>query len=1751
MLRSAWLTSLRGLLVTRSRKSSTRLRRTRQRCHGAADVSFLESRVLFSATVVENTEAETAAKPEPTPIVASIPPLDPQLFATTTIVAEPGPFPDGDTFLLHSRPAATKKIYLDFDGYITTGTQWNIAYNMTTITTPEFTLDGVAGFNAAELTAIQQVYQRVAEAFSPFDVDVTTEDPGIEALRNTGGNDQNWGIRVAIGGSSAGVLGISAGGVAYIGSFDWNSDTPTYVFPDSLGRNEKNMADATNHEVGHTLGLLHDGLTTPVTEYYTGHGSGPTGWAPIMGVGYSKQLVQWSKGEYPSANNQEDDLNIIVTQNGFTYRSDDHGDVEGSATDLVADGSGNVAISGVIERNTDSDWFRFLGSGDINLQINNADRGGMLDIQADLYDSTGTLIATSNPVDALNATITANVAVGYYFLKIDGVGKTANGNDFGYTDYGSLGQFSVVGNVGDNFPPVINDQALSVPENSPIGTSVGTVVATDPDAGDTITYAITGGNPGNVFSINPTTGEITLNASIDHETLASYLLTVEVTDLRGLTDTGIVTINVTDVNEPPSISAQSFTVFEKSVVDTSVGTVIVDDPDIAQSKSFAIIAGNLGTAFKIDPSSGEISVNNPAAIDYNVIQTFTLTIRVIDGGTPSLLATGQVTIDVLQVNLPPAIAPQTFTLPENGPVGTVVGTVAVTDGNLNQTNAFIITGGNTGGAFQIHPVTGVIRIANAAAVNFEVTPTFQLTVQVTDNGVPPLSATGTITINLSDANDPPKIVPQVYSILEDAPANTVVGTVTATDDDAGQTRTFAITGGNTSNAFKIDANTGVISVDNPAALDFEVTPVFGLSITTTDNGAPAASSTSTVTVNVVNINDPPRGVSFANATPNLAENTALAGRVKVADVVIQDDGLGTNNLSLSGADADAFELTGNALFVKAGTTLNFEGKKTYVVTVDADDSSLGSTPDASANFTLNLIDVNEAPVVPGKTVTVAENSPVGTVVTSGLATDPDAGQSLTYAIEGGNRNNAFAINPTTGVITVNNPAALDYENEPPYELKIAARDDGAPNLKSTAIIKVVLTNANDAPSVYQATKKIPENLAAGTVVLDYKIVAKDPDVGQSLTYAIVSGNEGNAFAIHPTTGVITVNNPLELDFENQPPFNLMIAVTDNGTPALTSTALLRITLENVNDAPRVYNGAVTIPENHPAGATVLDYRIVARDQDVGQSLSFKIIGGNAGETFTIHPQTGLITVKNPAALDFETASPFNLTIAVSDDATPSLTSTANLMVKLSNVNDPPQVTTASVIILENLAVGTTVFNYATVAKDPDAGQTLKYAITSGNRNGAFQIDANSGVVTVANSAALDWENAPPFDLKISVTDSGTPALSTEGTLKVYLKNANDPPRVYNASKTIPENLPAGAVVLDYKVVARDQDTGQTLSYAITGGNTGNAFAINASTGVITVNNAAAVDFETNPQFVLTIKVTDNGTPVMSSTATLTINLTDVKEPATPLPATFTLPENSAVATPVGTVTVNLPPATGQTRTFAITGGNTGNAFTINASTGLISVNNPAVLNFEGSPSFALTVSVTDTGGTTTTGTGVITINLTNVNEAPVVPNQTLAVRTFSPVGTVVGTVAANDPDVGQSRTFAIVSGNGILNNVFRIDAATGRITVNNALGVLFAGEFNLGVRVTDNASPALSTVGTVRVVVNTTGAVPAAVRFSNEPVVAIKPTTTILAEASAVPVPATSADVSTWATETVVIPTLSPTKSITRDGLSRLLKKAK
>ncbi len=352
------------------------------------------------------------------------------------------PYNLADTFFLESNPGASKTIYLDFDGHHSFNNIWghNIVFDA-------FDRNGdVNNFSNSELIEIQRQFQNVAEDFIPFDVNVTTRDPGYDALVRSNFADNTYGVRVLNTQNVAG-SGAGGGGTAYINSFNWIDDRDNVAFTFNKGANTGGMTNS--HEVGHTLGLGHDGLGGQTYHPGVGSNSSPVSWGPIMGAPFGKNLSQWSNGDYNNSTNTQDDLAIITkAANGFDYRVDSAGATINDAKELEVADDGTIFDWNIIERNTDIDMFSFTaGPGQLTIDINPFQGRPNLDVLAKLFDSNGTLIATSNPTNDVIASFDLAISGGQYFLSIEGTGLAGV-----YSDYGSLGFYTIEGSAPSAVP---------------------------------------------------------------------------------------------------------------------------------------------------------------------------------------------------------------------------------------------------------------------------------------------------------------------------------------------------------------------------------------------------------------------------------------------------------------------------------------------------------------------------------------------------------------------------------------------------------------------------------------------------------------------------------------------------------------------------------------------------------------------------------------------------------------------------------------------------------------------------------------------------------------------------------------------------------------------------------------------------------------------------------------------------------------------------------------------------------------------------------------------------------------------------------------------------------------------------------------------------------------------------------------------------------------------------------------------------
>lgn len=468
--------------------------------------------------------------------------------------AEPGPVaapsaPLADTFALHSNPGASLTILLDFDGAYVAGTAWN-ASGVAAANHPAWDPagDGPA-FSSEERAKVQQIWAIVAEDYAPFDVDVTTQDPGTDRLIRSSSTDSEYGTRVLVTPSNdpfTVICSKKCGGVAYLGVFDrvGVEAQPAWVFPQALGDSAKSIAEAATHEAGHNLGLDHDGTATQ--GYYAGHGV----WAPIMGTGYGRPLVQWSAGSYTGANNGEDDLAVLK---GFLGARADEASGSVSTPSPLPDGEARIGTR------SDIDAYLLGGcSAGSTVQVRPAAVAPNLDVRAVLHDASGVQRAVSQPpvglgdgttATGLGASVSVPVAGEGWVLSVEGVGEGTWGAA-GYDDYASLGAYTVQAPGCDGGP-------VDGAPDAPAGVAPGSVGRTE----ITLTWAepaAEGSGPvtGYVVSRSGTTAVQNLSSSARSHTFTdlapstSYQLSVRAVNETGAGATA--TISATTADPPPA-----------------------------------------------------------------------------------------------------------------------------------------------------------------------------------------------------------------------------------------------------------------------------------------------------------------------------------------------------------------------------------------------------------------------------------------------------------------------------------------------------------------------------------------------------------------------------------------------------------------------------------------------------------------------------------------------------------------------------------------------------------------------------------------------------------------------------------------------------------------------------------------------------------------------------------------------------------------------------------------------------------------------------------------------------------------------------------------------------------------------------------------------------------------------------------------------------------------------------------------------
>ena len=1256
--------------------------------------------------------------------------------------------------------------------------------------------------------------------------------------------------------------------------------------------------------------------------------------------------------------------------------------------------------------------------------------------------------------------------------------------------------------LDDNDKPVIYDTTLTVAENSAAGTEVGEVTAEDEDIWKVLSYSLAD-MPGNanVASLFTIDGngviKVATGAKLDYETKKEYKLYAIVTDngaskgFTNLKDTAVVTIKLTDENDPPIIvdvkdnynvveNTKTGTVFAKfKVVDVdaadgsnTLSATVTDKNPVSGSVTADQLFDATVTAYKGDTVYVNILVKDSALLDYEALfkadtVSYNVTVSIKDGGNSVVSADTK--IFVTDENEAPDAKDGAFTIAENAPAGKLVGTVSASDPDTyNATYSklkYTLVGSSS--RYAVAASTGKITVKQNAVIDYETTPNHKDTikVKVTDkNGSGLSSRIATIVITITNTNEGPELTCITgdtkcngpFEIAENSATGTVIHTFAISDVDA-----------------------------NDAGL---------------------------LTVDLVDTNGRDAKTLFEVKTN--AANTEMI------------------------------------VSVKDKSKLNYEAvDPEYVVYLIVKDAA--GAADTLVR-TIKVKDVNERPTIAGKTISLAENSPKNTLVATLTATDPDTKHvaefgHLEYSVI--TPNMPFWMD--SNKVRVADSTMLDYETTPIFKFNVEVRNctknsstgkftEGC--LTDTAAVTVRLSNVNENPEIKCVsgdTKcngpfEIAENSATGTVIHTFAISDVDADDAGQLTVDLVDKNGRNAktlFDVKTNTAntemSVVVKDSSKLDYETVDAQYVVYLIVKDALGA-ADTLVRTIKVIDVNERPTISDKTVSLAENSPKNTLVAT--LTATDPDTKHvaefgHLEYSVITPN----MPFWMDSNKVKVLDPSKLDFETTPTFKFKVEVKNCTKNSstgkftegcLTDTADVTVKLSDVNEKPIIIvdegpdgqddtdslciaycdttsrgvdpqgkkTLTVGVKENVPQATVVLSY--VVDDQDVGDIngLKVKLLDNKNTGVdslftvgFVKDTQTGkkklVITVLDSSKLDYETINPrHEVTIVLTDPDDLADSLVRIIEVI--DVNEPPTFESWPFEFAEHNQPGAVVghVEHGV---DVDTTAISGISIPANYENDKFemtggADGADTLFKLLKNGDLValktfDYETDPhEYVIYISLMDTLMPELVETDTIHIALLDINENPTLLTDSVRVKENADKGTIIDTLEAKDLDLYDTVLTFTLVKDTSGCFDVSKSGVVTVKVDHCKNLDYEKNPQLPITVKVTDTKGGSDTKT--VIVKITDVNEAPEIDDQTIYVDEDEPIGSVIDTVEARDPDKDpkfSDITYEVIGGDS---TVFRVDPKTGEVILKDTLDYEKRTEYKLIVEVTDGEFSDTATV---------------------------------------------------------------------------------
>ncbi|KAM6972795.1 protocadherin Fat 1a [Aplochiton taeniatus] len=1219
---------------------------------------------------------------------------------------------------------------------------------------------------------------------------------------------------------------------------------------------------------------------------------------------------------------------------------------------------------------------------------------------------------------------------------------------------------------------------VAVAEDTEAETEVLRISATDEDEKNKLTFTLLSStDPFSLrkFRLDPGTGVLYTAERLDHETMRQHTLTVMVRDQdipvkRNLVRV-IVNVEDTNDNAPWFVgSPYSGRVFESASVGSGVIQVTALDKDKGQNAEiiYSIESGNVANSFAIDPVLGMITLAKE--LDRSSKTQFELVVKASDKGSPPMSATAMVHILVtISDNATPRFLEKEFSAEVSESIlpGSFVSLVTAT----SQSSVFYqIKGGNTNGAFDINPNSGVV--VTQRALDYETTPEYKLTVQGTN--MAGQASNTTLLVHIKDENDnPPIFLLEEFTgmISESAPINSIVLTrentplvIRASDNDRDRNAllVYQIVEPFAHNYFAIDSSTGAIR--STAALDYEQRSVFRFTVQVHDLGMPRqfADRAANVTVEVVDVNDCPPLFS-----QEVYETTVIVPTYKGVEVIklsASDSDSGPNSklfYSISeGNIGDKFKMDPITGVISIQNVTQLRSR--YELRVRVSDGRFSNT----ASVKINVRENKESSLKftrDSYKAYIQENYHERKTLAVIAAVGNQVNEPLFYTIL--NPDKRFQVSRTSGVLSTTG-ITFDREEQDTFDLVVEVTREHEPSEVSHVLVTVIVEDENDNQPLfvnlpYHAMVQV--DAAEGHVIRRVTAVDKDMGPNSDIHYSLKELSEH--FQISPL-GEISLKKPFEKESLNTE-FLITVVAKDSGDPALSAEAEVPITV--VNKAMPVFERpfySVEIPENIQLHTPVVH---VQANYSEGPRIVYTISEGDPFNQFSINFNTGVIHVIQP--LDFETHPAYKLSVRATDSLT-GAHSEVFVDIVLEDVNDNPPMFPSKLYyanISEASVIGSFVLQVA--AKDADTGNNNKlfYQIVEekGKSSDFFSIDRDTGIISTAQM--LDHDETPRHKLRIRAVDGGVPALSSDITVVIDVTDLNDNAPVFTETvyvATVSELAPRGHFIT--QVQASDADSSDTgkLEFFILTGNEDQNFAMDKNTGAIVISNHRRLHMA--PLYHLNVSVSD-GVFRSSALVNVTVIGANFHSPTFPqVDYVVELLENS----PAGTLVAEAPATDEDAGTYGqltyhIVNDFAKDKFSVNENGEIFTLE---VLDRENSVEKVIPISLMVKDGGGKVGFIIINVILTDVNDnAPQFRAVEYKANVASdvPRGTTVVKVAASDVDEGSNAdiTFAIEAEGENVEENFEIHPLTGVIVSKESLIGLENERYAFYVRAKDAGNP--------------------------------------------------------------------------------------